>query len=261
MSETKLPVLGFIGTGTINSALVKAFCRSDAPTYQIVVSPRSEKKAAELKSLFPDRVTVAGSIQEVVDQADWVIVAVLPKAAEEVYSGTKFRAEQKVINLIPSASFDQIRGWIGETAVLAHIIPLVFVADVRGPIVLCPDNAEVRALLSPIGDVVAVETREEAALLQDITGLEAPFFTLESEMLSWCAKRGMDEKAALLYIASFFKAMAAQSAIVSPARVHELADEFTPGGLNWLGKTHLTEDTDAIAQWMTALDKIEKKNS
>ncbi|MBR3164870.1 MAG: NAD(P)-binding domain-containing protein [Lachnospiraceae bacterium] len=261
MSDNTLPVLGFVGTGTINSALVKGFCRFAAPAYPIVVSPQYEKNAKELKELFPDRVTVAQSIQEVVDKADWVIVAVLPGAAEEVYSGTKFRPEQKVINLIPTASFEQIREWIGETAVLAHIIPLVFVADVRGPIVLCPDHAEVRALLEPIGDVVAVNTRQEAALLQDVTGLEAPFFTLESEILKWCTGRGLDERTALLYMSSFFKAMAAQSQIVTPARVHALADEFTPGGLNWLGKVHLTEETDSIAQWITALDRIADKNS
>ena len=261
MSDGKLPVIGIVGTGTINSALVKGFCRRGTTPYPFVVSPQYEKNAAELKALFPDRITVAASIQEVVDKSDWVIVAVLPSAAEEVYAGTKFRPEQKVINLIPTASFEKIREWIGETAVLAHIIPLVFVADVRGPIVLCPDHPEVRELLNPIGDVVAVDTRMEAALLQDVTGLEAPFFTLESEILKWCVSRGLEEKTALLYMASFFKAMAAQSQIVTPGRVHELADEFTPGGLNWLGKVHLTEETGAIAEWITALDKIAVKNS
>ena len=82
-----------------------------------------------------------------------------------------------------------------------------------------------------------------------------------SGIVKWCAARGMDEQTALSYTAAFFRAMTEQSAIVSPERVHELADEYTPGGLNWCGKTHLTERTDAIAQWITALDKIEKKNS
>ena len=254
-----LPVLGFIGTGTINSALVKGFCRSSAPAYPIVVSPQYPEKAAELKALFPQRVTVAGSIQEVADNSDWLFVAVLPPAATEVYGTTKFRPQHKVINLIPQCSFPQIKAWIGETAILAHIIPLVFVAEVRGPIVLCPPLEEVAELLRPIGDIVTVESRPEAALLQDITGLEAAFFTLLDGIAAWAAEQGLNQEAARSYTASFFKALAELGQAVTAERLHELADEFTPGGLNELAKAYLSA-TGALGRWREALEKVAAHN-
>ena len=83
--EHKLPTLGFIGTGTLTSALVTGFCaRAPETPYPIVLSPRSRDNATRLKEAWPDRITVAESMQEVVDRSDWVMLAVLPKAGEEV---------------------------------------------------------------------------------------------------------------------------------------------------------------------------------
>ena len=61
--EHKLPTLGFIGTGTLTTALVTGFCAraADAP-YPIVLSPRSRKNAERLKAAYPGRVTVAESM-------------------------------------------------------------------------------------------------------------------------------------------------------------------------------------------------------
>ena len=85
--ENKLPTLGLIGTGTLAAALVTGFCSRAAETpYPIVLSPRSRENAARLKAAYPDRVTVAESMQEVVDRSDWVMLAVLPGAGEEVFA-------------------------------------------------------------------------------------------------------------------------------------------------------------------------------
>lgn len=255
-----LPVLGFIGTGTINSALVRGFNRSCAPAYPMIVSPRSANKAAALKAAFPGRVSIAGSMQEVADKADIVFVAVLPKAAEEVYTSVKFRREQTVVNLVMGCPLTQIRAWIGETENLVHIIPMAFVAEVDGPIVLYPENAFVRELLSPLGEIVAAETQAQMKTLQQITGLGASFDTLFRDTVLWGIKEGLGEKAAISYTAAFYAALARQAGLGTLARVRELADEFTPGGLNWKGKTTI-EAADAFTPWTDALEEIKKQNN
>lgn len=255
-----LPVLGFIGTGTISSALVRGFCRSSAPAYPILVSPRSAQKSAALKAAFPERVTVAESMQEVADKADIVFVAVLPKAAEEVYTSVKFRREQTVINLVMGCPLTRVRGWIGETENLVHIIPMAFVAEVSGPIVLYPENAFVRSLLSPLGEIVAAETQEQMKTLQQITGLGASFDTLFRDTVLWGIKEGLGEKTAIAYTAAFYAALAQQAGLGSLDRVKELAEEFTPGGLNWKGKTTI-ESANAFAPWTEALEEIKKQNN
>ncbi len=51
--------IGFIGTGTITSAVVKGLCSAeDACDLQILVSPRNKEKAAILREMFPQQVDI-----------------------------------------------------------------------------------------------------------------------------------------------------------------------------------------------------------
>ena len=68
---------GFVGVGTINSAVVKGLCTCDTPPKAVVLSPRNAEKAAALKAAFPDRVTIADSNQAVLDAADWVFLVII----------------------------------------------------------------------------------------------------------------------------------------------------------------------------------------
>ena len=50
--------VGFIGTGTITTAVVSGLCGAeDARDLQITISPRSADKAAALRAAYPDQVT------------------------------------------------------------------------------------------------------------------------------------------------------------------------------------------------------------
>lgn len=252
-----LPVLGFIGTGTISSALVRGFCRSSAPAYKMIVSPRSAHRSAALKAAFPDRVTIAKSMQEVADKADIVFVAVLPKAAKEVFSSIRFRREQTVISLIMGCPLPRIQTWIGETKNLVQIIPMTFVAEVPGPIVLYPENAYVRKLLSPLGEIVSAENEKQLKAFLQITGLGATFDTLFRDTVRWAMQEGLSEQQAIPYIAAFYAALAMQAGLSTLDRVNELADEYTPGGLNWKGKMAM-EEAGAFAALTNALAEIKK---
>ncbi|MBR3164717.1 MAG: NAD(P)-binding domain-containing protein, partial [Lachnospiraceae bacterium] len=134
-----LPALGFIGTGTLTTALVTGFCEraADKP-YKIIVSPRNRDNSKMLQEKYPDRVTVAESMQDVLDQAEWIMIAILPDAGEEVLKGLQFRKEHKVINFMSDKLLPDIRSWIGDTEVLVHMVPLTYNAAFDGPIVLSP---------------------------------------------------------------------------------------------------------------------------
>ncbi len=65
---------GFIGTGTITTALVTGLCTSPRPPEELWVSPRNAEKAARLASAF-DSVRVAAGNQEVLDRTDGDLAA------------------------------------------------------------------------------------------------------------------------------------------------------------------------------------------
>ena len=255
------PTLGFIGTGTIASALATAFCRDESRPYPILLSPRSADKAARLKADFPERITVCPTMQAVVDGADWVFLTVLPQAGEAVCRSLRFRPEQKIVNLMSDVNLPQIAEWIGPTALLVHLIPLSFVAVRRGPIILCPPLPEAVELIQPIGDVVPVEDRYHAAVLAGITAYPAAFFTLVQTMVDWAVSQGVSPETAQDYTTRMLAALVGQAQDASPARLRELAEEMTPGGLNYMVKEHICREkgfrpwTEIMPEVMARLTK------
>ena len=77
--ENKLPTIGFLGSGAITTALVTGLCEraADAP-YPLVVSDAKAEACEKLRARFPGRVTAAATLQECVDQSDWIVIAVWP---------------------------------------------------------------------------------------------------------------------------------------------------------------------------------------
>lgn len=252
--EHKLPTLGFIGTGTLTTALVTGFCAraADAP-YPIVLSPRSRKNAEQLKAAYPGRVTVAESMQEVVDKSDWVMLAVLPAAGEEVCRSLCFRPDHKVINFMSDKTLPQVRAWIGETAVLAHMVPLTFNAFADGPIVLSPPNSEAAEIFGHIGQVLQLEERYHAAVLAAVTGCVAPFFTLMDTLSRWSAGQGVPQEVAAKYVTGFFGAVCQEAARLDAEGLRRMASTATPGGINFMVKDFLAQ-REGFDMWAQAME-------
>ena len=83
--------VGFIGCGTIASAIIKGFARQEQRKIRsIVVTKRNELKSKEVSDLFPKLVTVCDENQEILDQADIIFVCVLPKQLPTVLSDLVF---------------------------------------------------------------------------------------------------------------------------------------------------------------------------
>ena len=91
--------LGFIGTGGITSAIVTGLCTAEGAAGPIWVSPRNQEKARELKERF-EQVQVGQTNQEVLDNAEIVVLAFLPQQKEEILPPLTFREDQAVVNLL-----------------------------------------------------------------------------------------------------------------------------------------------------------------
>ena len=70
MTEGGTMRLGFIGTGTITTAMVTGLCTAAETPEHILVSPRNAERAAGLAEAFT-QVAVAKDNQEVIDGSDW----------------------------------------------------------------------------------------------------------------------------------------------------------------------------------------------
>ena len=249
--------LGFIGTGIITSAVVTGFCESGIEDLQIVVSPRNKEKAAALHEKYPDIVAVAADNQEVIDRSDWVFAALLPQQAEGVLSELNFPAEKKFVNLVMTLSTKRAEEIIGKREIIADVVPLTFAANRFGPSVIYPPIPEVVDLMSHVSTPVPVETAKQMAILRSTTGLMSSYYMLLTRLIDWCCENGLDEPSARAYITSFTEALS-QKAATWEGPLENLAREMTPGGINWMGLTHL-EEADAYRPWTEILDPMLKR--
>mgnify|MGYP002514557324 FL=1 len=142
--------IGVIGTGVIASAMVTGFCDWECE-HEFILSPRNAEKSAALAAKYPN-CTVAKDNQDVLDRCEVVILAVVPQKAEEILSQLTFRKELKVISLIPVLGLEKIGQIIGETEILVDVLPLPFIRQRIGPVVINPPCKEMEgeiALAAP----------------------------------------------------------------------------------------------------------------
>jgi len=260
MVEVKgLPTIGILGVGVIGSALARGFATCQ-PDYPLLLSSLDQTNMLELADSYPKRIRLASNNQQVLDEADWLILALPPAKGEEILQDLSFSPRHKVINLLADKSLEQISAWIGPTALLAHMVPLPFAARHLGPIVIYPNTEELKQLMTPLGQVVVAQTPHEVHVLQAITALMAPFDTLLDEIVSWAGANGVEEMPAKAYTAAFFGAICQQVAEASAGRLHELANEMTPGGLNAMAKDYINKH-NAFKPWVEALDPVMERLS
>ena len=173
--------LGFLGTGTITSAMVTGLERSgDA----IVLSPRNAAIAADLAHRF-SRVSVAGSNQEVLDRSDTVVVAVRPQIVQEVLSALRFRPDHAVISLVSGLPVRRISALIAPASRIARAVPLPAAAKRRSPTAIYPDDPETVALFGLLGAAFAVETEDRFDALCTATATMATYFAFAGASSSW----------------------------------------------------------------------------
>ncbi len=246
--------LGFIGTGIIAESVVTGFCEAGIDGLRITVSPRSRERSARLSAKYPEIVRVAADNQDVVDSSEWVFLAVLPQQAEDVLRTLRFPKEKRFVSLVPTLALSKAREIIGDREFLIDVLPLTFAANRFGPVVVYPAVPEAVELMSHVGDVIAVDDPKQIAILRTMTSNMSTYYMLLTTLVDWCVDNGLDEPAARRYVTAFTGALSRKAASY-PGPLRELANEMTPGGLNWQMLNEL-EEHDCFAPWTRGLDPI-----
>ena len=66
---------GFVGTGNIVSDVITGMNGSKIRYKKIIISPRNQKKAKQLKKKFK-KITIAKDNQSVINESDWVFLGI-----------------------------------------------------------------------------------------------------------------------------------------------------------------------------------------
>ena len=244
--------IGIIGTGGIASAVVTGFCLKKTG-HEFFLSPRNAERAAALAAEFAEA-TVCMSNQEVVDRADWIFIC-LHKKDFSALSELEFRKGHKVANMSAEMRLPDLAEIIGETSVLAHVIPLPFIAAGIGPILVFPEIQEVGELFAPVSDVYYAHNQNDVHTMQILTGMMSAYNMLLNEVVKFSDDQGLAHDISVKFVCSLFGALCERASGIPNCDLVQLAHEMTPGGYNEQAMNELTGN-GAISAWRTSLDSL-----
>jgi pyrroline-5-carboxylate reductase len=234
--------LGFIGTGSIASAVVEGFCTANRPC-SILVSPRNEQVSRRLESRFP-QVRRAPSNQAVLDQSEVILLALRPQVALEVLRTLRFTEEHTVLSCIPVIPRQALHEFVRPAERVFKVLPLPYVSKHLGLVPFFPADSRVADLLGPLGEVLPLQDERELHLLWAVTGLISPFYALMEVIQDWCVAGGADAETAKRYTASMYASLASLAESKAGISFDSLAQEAaTSGGLNELALKMIEQGT------------------
>jgi len=108
--------IGFLGCGKISCCLVRGLAsyhqaqnsEDNLTISSIIVSPRSTSKSSMLSSEYPGLVGVGRDNQEVVDQADVILIGLLPQVAQEILPTLAFPSDKTIISMMATVPLDTL---------------------------------------------------------------------------------------------------------------------------------------------------------
>jgi pyrroline-5-carboxylate reductase len=247
--------IGFIGVGTIASAVVTGLCQDGDPSLRILLSPRNQERGLRLEASFP-QAQRAESNQQVVDSSSTVFLALRPNVAQDILEKIAFRADQTIISLIPTVPIHRLQKWIQPARRIFKILPLPYTARRLGTVPYFPADPIIAGLISRFATPIPMPDEHQLHVIWAITGLISPYYRLMEETCRWCVDKGAAPEIAAEYTASMYHSLAAVTLGADKDPFAEMAKEAaTPGGLNEMAVA-MMEDDGVYRSLRKALDAI-----
>lgn len=224
--------IGIIGTGAIAEAVVIGLCTKENPPEQILLSPRNAKRAERLAEQYSD-VAVASNNQSVIDNSNWVFLAVRPQVAEEVLKAHRFKPDQRVLSFMAGISISHLRELVEPAEHIVRMNPLPAIARHEGPILLSPPSEEIAELFRGMGSLIQVEEEFQLETFCAVTGLMAPYFGLLDQCVNWLSSNGIEESKAFDFVGALYECLGRTPRNFTDNDFGEVAKEHaTPQGFN-----------------------------
>ena len=250
--------LGFIGTGKISSSVITGICGSSIKYRKIYISSRNSKIAKGLKKKFK-RISIEKDNQKIVDNSNWVFLAVTPTVGTKIIKNLKFRSSQTIVSFISTISIPELKKMIKVKADIVRAIPLPPISLKKGPVPICPPNKKVKLFFDKIGSTVEIRNEKLSINFWSTSGMMASYYEMLKFMSEWLVKKGIKRLDAQKYITTLFLALSEDAVVNSKKDLKFLVKESqTPKGLNEQGLKEMTKK-GVYKSVVKALNSIHKR--
>ena len=227
--------LGFIGTGKISSSVITGICGSSIKYSKIYISSRNSKIAKLLKKKFK-RISIEKDNQKIVDNCNWIFLAVTPTVGEKIIKDLKFRSSQTIVSFISTITIPELKKMIKVKADIVRAIPLPPISLKKGPVPICPPNKKVKNFFNKIGSTVEIKNEKLSINFWSTSGMMASYYEILKVMSDWLVNKGIKRLDAQKYITTLFLALSEDAVVNSKKELKYLVKESqTPKGLNEQG--------------------------
>jgi len=227
--------LGFIGTGKIASSVITGICNSKIKYNKIFISYRNSKISIGLKKRF-QKISIEKNNQKIIDNCDWIFLAVTPSVGEKIIKNLKFRSNQIVISFISTLTTPELKKMIKVKAEIVRAIPLPPISLKKGPVPICPPNKKVKDFFNKIGSTIEIKNEKLSINFWSVSGMMASYYETLNVMSSWLVRKGIKRIDAQRYITNLFLALSEDAVVNSKKDLKYLVKESqTPKGLNEQG--------------------------
>ena len=227
--------LGFIGTGKITSSVITGICGSSIRYSKIFVSSRNNKIAKGLKKKFK-KISIEKDNQKIVDNSNWVFLAVTPTVGEKIIKKLKFKSNQTVVSFISTITIPELKKMIKTKVDIVRAIPLPPISLKKGPVPICPPNKKVKNFFDKIGSTVEIKNEKLSINFWSTSGMMASYYEMLKIMSDWLVNKGIKRLDAQKYITTLFLALSEDAVENSKKELKYLVKESqTPKGLNEQG--------------------------
>jgi len=227
--------LGFIGTGKITSAVVTGICKSKIKYTKIILSERNKKISKQLKKSFK-KIYIAKNNQDIVNDCNWIFLAVTPTVANQIIHKLKFKKSQVIVSFISTMNLQNIKKAVKVKANISRVIPLPPISFKKGPIPIFPPNKKIKKFFKNLGTVVEIKNEKLSKNFWSTSGMMAPFYEFLNTLSKWLILKGIKRENAQNYITSLFVALSENAQKNSVKDLSILVkNSQTPGGLNEQG--------------------------
>ena len=198
--------LGFIGTGKITSSVITGVCGSSIKYSKIFISSRNNRIAKGLKKKFK-KISIEKDNQKIVDNSNWVFLAVTPTVGEKIIKKLKFKSNQTVVSFISTITIPELKKMIKTKVDIVRAIPLPPISLKKGPVPICPPNKKVKTFFNKIGTTVEIKNEKLSINFWSTSGMMASYYEILKVMSDWLVKKGIKRLDAQKDITTLFLAL------------------------------------------------------
>ena len=250
--------LGFIGTGKIASSVITGICKSSIKYSKIIISSRNNKISKELKNKFK-RISIEKDNQKILNNSNWIFLAVTPKVGEKIIKKLKFKSNQTVVSFISTITIPELKKMIKAKVDIVRAIPLPPISLKKGPVPICPPNRKVKNFFNKIGSTIEIKSEKLSKNFWSTSGMMASYYEILKVMSEWLVKRGIKRSDAQKYITTLFLALSEDAVVNSKKELKYLVKESqTPKGLNEQGLREMSKK-GAYKSLISTLNSIHKR--